>query len=192
MTVETLYVNNFTADQQQWQTHVGATPWLDNVAGHLIGTYTNGYVDRNFEYANTAIDDFTKITKIEMVIDSRENGDMWGANEYLSKDGTNWTLIAWVGGYGDSNWHTYKTDVTNKFTSLADINNARIKLVCAYSGPQLTGNLRYAHLDVTYTSGEAAAIGAKVQVMQAPRPKPLFPKCAPRSLFPKFSPRQIA
>jgi len=149
--VENDYVNGFTATVQQWITHTGATPWLDNNVSNSIGTYTSLQSDRNYTFADTAIPYFANITKIELTVDTKTNSEFVGAKCYLSTGGA-WSAGYNFGWWSDPSWYTDSLTVTSLFTTLAQINNCVMQINSSRSGASASVIVKYVHLTITYNS----------------------------------------
>lgn len=149
MATEYLYVNNFTADVNDW-TNTGSTPYLHDTDVDYISTAVTDKVSRNYDFANTAIADFATITTIELEVESRSGVLGTYVHCALSLDGVNFTekLNAPI---DDSDTWIYATaDVTAFFASLANINSCTLR--CTSHRPASgTVRVRRARLKITYT-----------------------------------------
>jgi len=151
MATEYLYVNNYTSTVDQW-TPTGSTPYLHDSDADYISSNATDRVDRNFDFADTAIAAFASITKIELEIESRSGVLGTYVHCALSKDGVAWTeyMNAPIDDSDTWIWKVPSVDVTAFFASLADINNCRLR--CTSHRPASgTIRVRRARLKITYT-----------------------------------------
>lgn len=182
MTTEYLYVGNFTAASSQFTSHTGSTPYLNNSQANSIGTYTTDQIDRNFDFDNTAVTDFSYITSITLDIETKTVSEFVGVHAALSLDGASFTEKGDYGWWGDSAFHFDPVTVTSFFASLANINSCTMRLTSHRSGASASVIVYRARLAVNYTVPSTGSPNL-VQIMQH--------KIKPQLRFPKFQPRRI-
>lgn len=147
---ESDYVNGFTATTQQWTTHTGASPWLDNNVSNSIKTFTTLQMDANYTFADTAIPYFANITLIQLTVDTKTSTELVSAQCYLSTGGA-WSSAYTFGFDGTSSWITESATVTSLFSTLTNINNCVMKINSSRTGASASITVRYVHLTITYT-----------------------------------------
>ena len=147
---EYLYVNNYTADVNQW-TPTGSTPYLHDSDAYYINSQVTDQIDRNFDFANTAIADFATITKIELEIESRSTALGCYVHCALSLDGVNFTEKLNAPIDESDTWMYVAADVTAFFASLADINACTLRCTSHKGVAANTIRVRRARLKITYT-----------------------------------------
>lgn len=131
MTTETLFVNAFDATQQNWNTHTGASPYLQDGDAEFISAFTQNVVDRNFGFADTAIADFTYISSVILELYEKDSSDLAGFKAELSINaGVSWfTAISAGGFYGDNTYRWVPSaNLLAQFSSLANINDCIMRL----------------------------------------------------------------
>jgi len=130
MPTERLDVNLFSAATMLFNTHTGATPWLDNVAGHSIGAFTDHAIDDSYTFADTAILDFATITSIKLKGQVRTNNELHYVNLLLSgSSGGAWS-ISTINFYGDASINfvdNESVDLKATINSLARINECAMR-----------------------------------------------------------------
>ena len=185
LTTEYLYVGNFTADSSEWTTHTGSTPYLNNSQANNIGTYTTDQIDRNFDFDNTIVTDFSYITSITLDVETKTTSELVAVHAALSLDGTNFTEKGNYGFWGDSAFHFDPVTVTSFFASLANINSCTMRLTSHRSGASASVIVYRARLAVNYTVPSAGNPNS-VQIMahrREPKLEPRrMPRCQPRNL----------
>lgn len=146
---EYLYVNNFTADVQTW-TPTGLTPYLNDSDANYISSQVTDQIDRNYDFANTAITDFATITQIELEVESRSGVLGTYVHCALSLDGVNFTEKLNCPIDDSDTWMYVAVDVTAFFASLANINSCTLR--CTSHRPSSGAiRVRRARLKITYT-----------------------------------------
>ena len=165
MATETLYVNAFSAATMNWNTHTGHSPYLDLDATHSIAAFTDHVVDNSFDFANTAIADFTTITSIKLRGQvSSSNEDHYAAALLSGSSGGAWsTSVNIFAVDAGSDWHDFTSaDLKATISSLARINECAMQLTKHNVGAGTLG-LSDVYLEVTYTEAGGQQIKTLIE-----------------------------
>ena len=150
---ETLYVNAWSNDTANWNTHTGSSPYLHDTDVDLINGFTQNVLDDHYSFGNVSGEYlWAAVTSIKLYVQEKDNSEVAGFKAELSVDDAAWfTAIAAGGFWGDA---TYRWEISANlianFASIANINSCimRVTKLGAASG---TTTLRRAYLEVTYT-----------------------------------------
>jgi len=153
-TTQTDYVDSFSATLKNWNTHQGTTPYLQQASGNSISAYTDHVVDAIFDFADTALTDFTTITSIKLKGQAQTNNEMhYTALLLYGSSGGAWTST--YNAYGDglsASISFASADLKATINSIARINECHMNATKHNAAGAGTLTLRQVYLEIIYTS----------------------------------------
>jgi hypothetical protein len=128
MATEELYVNVYNVVSEGWSVS-GANPYLQSGDGEYISSRTNGALESNFGFANSAGSGTINSVKLRLR-DKIQNLDSLNTYTVEVYDGSSWTSIGSFAPAGTSFANQPLKDVSAILNTWAKINACLIRLTC--------------------------------------------------------------